>query len=174
MLAVKNGNLSKASILFDRYNKHLYNFFVKITMDREVGEDLTQNVFLRMIKYKHTFQKGSTFKSWIFRIARNAQADYYRKREKMQTKDVELNTFASDVLVKEDELAKSEQEKLLYIALFRLKAEQREFILLSKFEKLKYEDIATIYDTSISAIKTRVHRAIGDLKKVFFELEKIW
>ena len=81
MIEVKQGDLSKATVLFDRYHKHLYNFFVKISFDRDLGQDLTQNVFFRMIKFRHTYRAESNFKSWIFKIARNVNADHYRKNK---------------------------------------------------------------------------------------------
>jgi RNA polymerase sigma-70 factor (ECF subfamily) len=60
MEAVKNGDLQRASLLFERYNKRIFNFLARMTMDREVAEDLTQNVFLRMIKYRNSYKEGST------------------------------------------------------------------------------------------------------------------
>jgi RNA polymerase sigma-70 factor (ECF subfamily) len=173
MEAVKQGDLAQASILFERYHKHLYNFFVKISFDRELGHDLTQNVFLRMIKFKHTYKPEAKFKSWIFQIARNIYADHYRSNKVMTSDfdDVEIigeKIDAIDVVMEKDE-----NEKLLYIAMYKLEREQREILLLSKFEKMKYEDIAKIYETSVGAIKVKVHRAINKLKENYLQLEKI-
>ena len=65
------------------------------------------------------------------------------------------------------------KEKLLYIAMYKLEQEQREILLLSKFEKMKYEDIAKVYETSVGAVKVKVHRAINKLKENYLQLEKI-
>lgn len=172
MEAVKGGELNRASLLFDRYHKHLYNFFVKITMDKDLGHDLTQNVFMRMIQYRHTYQNGAIFKSWIFRIARNIYADHYKKN-KMMVSDDNLEIMDQKLVATDDLLIEDEQHKLLYIALYKLKPEQKEMLLLSKFQKMKYEEIASIYDTTVGAIKTKVHRAMGQLKENYLELEKI-
>lgn len=172
MEAVRGGELNKASLLFDRYHKHLYNFFVKITMDRDLGHDLTQNVFMRMIHYKHTYQTGAVFKSWIFRIARNIYADHYRKNKVMYSDD-NLEIMDQQLTAVDDQMVDDERQKLLYIALYKLKPEQKEILMLSKFQKLKYEEIASIYETSVGAIKTKVHRALGQLKENYLELEKI-
>jgi DNA-directed RNA polymerase specialized sigma24 family protein len=68
MLAVKNGQLSELSELFERYHLPLYNFFLKLTMDKTGSEDLTQNLFYRVIRYRHTFNTGAgSFRSWISR-----------------------------------------------------------------------------------------------------------
>jgi len=173
MEAVKAGDLAKASILFDRYNKHLYNFFVKISFDRELGHDLTQNVFLRMIKFKHTYKSQAKFKSWIFQIARNIYADHYRSNKVMTSDYEDVEIIGQKVDAIDVKLANDEKEKLLYIAMYKLESEQREILLLSKFEKMKYEDIAMVYETSVGAIKVKVHRAINKLKENYLQLEKI-
>ncbi len=61
MEAVKNGDLQQASLLFERYQKPVFNFLARMAMDREVAEDLTLNVFLRMIKYRNSYREGNKF-----------------------------------------------------------------------------------------------------------------
>ncbi len=57
MEAVKNGDLQQVSMLFERYHKRIFNFLARMTMDRELAEDLTQNVFLRIMKYRASYRK---------------------------------------------------------------------------------------------------------------------
>lgn len=173
MEAVKQGRLQNASVLFDRYHKHLYNFFVKISFDREVSHDLTQNVFLRMIRFKHTYKSDAKFKSWIFQIARNVHADHYKKDKRKEDRFSDLEAIEQKVESIDDQLANDEREKLLYLALHKLKQEQREILQLSKFQKMKYAEIAEIYNTSVGAIKVKVHRAICSLKDNYLELDKM-
>lgn len=173
MEAVKNGDLEKASILFDRYNKHLYNFFVKISFNKELGQDLTQNVFLRMIRFKHTYRADGKFKSWIFQIARNVYADHYRSNKLMISDNEDVSVIEEQVTAIDESIISDEKEKLLYIAMYRLKDEQRELLWLSKFQKMKYDEIAQIYETNTGAIKVKVHRALNKLKENYFQLEKI-
>ena len=71
MLEVSKNNIESASALYDRYSKRLYNYFVKISFDRELGNDLLQTTFLRMIKYRNSYREGKSFEAWIFQIARN-------------------------------------------------------------------------------------------------------
>ena len=173
MEAVKQGDLAKASILFDRYHKHLYNFFVKISFDKDLGHDLTQNVFLRLIKFKHTYKPKAKFKSWIFQIARNIYADHYRSNKVMTSDFDDVEVIGEHIDAIDVKMANDEKEKLLYIAMYKLDREQREILLLSKFEKMKYEDIAKVYETSVGAIKVKVHRAVNKLKENYLQLEKI-
>ncbi len=173
MIAVKNGELKQASDLFELYSKQLYNFFAKITYDRDVAHDLTQNVFLRLIKFRHTYRDDMRFKPWIYQIARNVFADHYRKSKTLKNDNVDIETVGETLGDMDDEVVRNEQERILYLSMDRLKVEDREILLMSKFQKMKYEEISQVLDTSVSAVKVKVHRAIKRLKEHYFELEKI-
>ncbi|UII21112.1 RNA polymerase sigma factor [Fulvivirga ligni] len=172
MSAVKDGDLKKASVLFDRYNRQLYNFFVKITFDRDLGHDLTQNVFLRMLKYRQSYQEGKSFKSWIYQMARNIYADHYRKNKMLYSDYMEAENISDKMNAIDESIMAGEQEKLLYISLFKLKPEHREILILTKFQQLKYEEVGTILDCTVANVKVKVHRALKDLKETFMLLEK--
>src|ERR1700743_2030969 len=83
MLLVKEGHLSELTALFDRYQVSLYNFFLRLTADRAASQDLTQNLFYRVIRYRQSFEptQGS-FRSWIYRMARNVHFDFCRQEQK--------------------------------------------------------------------------------------------
>src|ERR1051325_5999650 len=81
MLAVRNGEVAKLGVLFDRHHRALLDFFVRMTGSRSAAEDLVQDVFFRILKYRDTFRDDSRFKAWMFHIARNARFDYYKKRQ---------------------------------------------------------------------------------------------
>lgn len=173
MIAVKKGNLKMASELFERYHLQLYNFFVKITYDRALAHDLTQDVFLRLIRFRHTFREEAGFKPWIYQIARNVFADQYRKNKVLKNDNVDIETLGETLGDWNDTPLRNEQERILYLSMERLKIEDREILLMSKFQKLKYEEIAQIMGASVSAVKVKVHRALKRLKDHYFELEKI-
>src|ERR1700743_1483632 len=83
IVRVKEGHLSELTELFDRYHLKLFNFFWKLTFDKTVSEDLTQTLFYRVMKYRLSFnaEQGS-FKSWIYRMARNIHVDYCNEHAK--------------------------------------------------------------------------------------------
>src|SRR5688500_8931176 len=81
MRAVREGDLARLGPLFDRYHGVLFEFLHRMTGSRDVAEDLVQDVFLRILKYRNTFRDDARFDTWAFRIARNARADYYAARE---------------------------------------------------------------------------------------------
>ncbi|MTI21809.1 RNA polymerase sigma factor [Fulvivirga sp. RKSG066] len=173
MLEVKNGDLKKASILFDRYHKRLYNFFLKISFDKELGHDLTQNTFLRLIKYRKTYKEGSKFQSWVYQMARNIYADHYRKNKVLISDYDEVDEIKNKLELVDETIVQDEREKLLYISLFRLTPEQREVLILTRFQQMKYEEVAQVLETSVANVKVKVHRAIKALRDKYLELEKI-
>lgn len=173
MSAVKNGDVDLAAELYDRYSKRLYNYFVKISFNRDVGDDLLQNTFIRVLKYKHSYKEGKSFKSWLFQIARNVFADHLRQKKMRVSDYTEVSDMASQVADPMDRLSQNEKEALLYKSMLNLNHETREIIVMSKFENMKYEDIAKVLDCSVGAVKVKVHRAINKLRDNYFELEKI-
>lgn len=173
MEAVKNGELQQASLLFERYHKRLFNFLARMTNDRELAEDLTQNVFLRIIRYRNSYRPGLKFQSWIYQVARNVFSDHYQaaKKNKPNTMDVEK---IGESLADENESQRlDEQEKILHRSMALLNDEQRELLVLTRFQHMKYEEVAELMDTTVANIKVKVHRAISKLREHYFQLEKI-
>ena len=79
MISVRDGNMEKLGMLFERHHGRLFNYFLHLTGNRHLSEDLVQEVFVRLLKYRHTFRENSTFTAWMFQIARNVRIDYLRK-----------------------------------------------------------------------------------------------
>lgn len=173
MEAVKNGDLQQASVLFERYNKRIFNFLARMTMDRDVAEDLTQNVFLRMIKYRNSYREGNKFHSWIYQVARNVFSDHYQSVKNRKADFVDVERLGDYMADSEESMRMDEQEKLLQRSLSKLNDEQRELLVLTRFQHMKYEEVAVIMDTTVTNIKVKVHRAIAKLREHYFELEKI-
>ena len=71
--------MDRLSDLFERYHRPLFGFFHRLSRDRTAAEDLVQDVFVRVLKYRHTFQEETSFKAWVFHIARNSRRDFARK-----------------------------------------------------------------------------------------------
>lgn len=172
MQAVKNGTLDMATDLFDRHNKRLYNFFVKSTGDRESSADLVQNTFLRMIKYKHTYNAEKAFISWFYQIARNVCADHYRSQKLKHAEDAETERIVDGSLNREEEIMENEMHQRLDKSLSMLNEDAKQVLIMARYQKMKYERIAEVLDSSVPAVKVKVHRAIKKLKEYYFELEK--
>tara|TARA_R110002073_G_scaffold216229_2_gene376489 strand:- start:52873 stop:53292 length:420 start_codon:yes stop_codon:yes gene_type:complete len=131
-----------------------------------VSEDLTQDVFAKVIRYRSSYNEGN-FASWIFTIARNIFSSYYQKQKKERSHLINDDTLDSG----EELLTDSNEDELKHLqkALLKLSASDRELIVMHRFQKIKYEQIAEITGSSEGAIKVKVHRAIKKLKNIYFQ-----
>lgn len=173
MEAVKNGDLQQASVLYMRYHQRIYNFLARMTMDKEQGEDLTQNVFLRLLKYRSSYKEGMRFQSWIYQMARNAFSDHYQKHKNKRDQFLNVEQIGDRASSAYEDMEQSEKEELLNRSLALLSDEQRELLALTRYQHMKYEEVAAIMDTSVANIKVKVHRAIGKLREHYFQLEQL-
>jgi RNA polymerase sigma-70 factor (ECF subfamily) len=177
MLKVRDGDVGKFSFLFERHHRALFNFFLRLTGNRDLSEDLVQEVFFRMLKYRHTFRADSQFPAWMYQVARNAHVDHFRKHkhEAILSDDEEDDSTSepsSPELTPEESLGKRQEAYLVRRALARLSVEKREVLILSRYQGLKYEEIANILGCEVGTVKGRVFRAIRDLSEIFFQLSR--
>jgi RNA polymerase sigma-70 factor (ECF subfamily) len=171
---VRDGEVEKLGVLFERHHQSLFGFFVRLTGRRELSEDLVQEVFLRMLKYRHSFQPENQFRPWMFRIARNAHFDAARKRQREARISGAESEAAEGLIAPEPtpDLRVGQQQEIGFLqqALARLPVEKREVLLLSRVQNLKYEQVAEILGCDTGTVKVRVHRALKELRDIFGEL----
>ncbi len=173
MIKVKDGDLSKLGLLFERYKKPLFGFFYGMNKDPELSEDLVQNVFFRILKYRYLFRGDGDFKTWMFHIARNVSNDHFRKIKWKGKDDLDKwQDRLSNHNNRQLELQQDEELQLLSVALERLPEDKREIILLSKFHDKKYREIGEILGCSEGAVKVKVFRALQELREVYKKLEE--
>jgi len=172
MAAVRDGDLEQVAVLFDRYNKRIYNFLARMAFNREIAEDLTHDVFIRIIRYRASFREGSRFTPWIYQIARNVFADHYDAQKKKYGNTIDVEKVMDTIPDDDDNGAMEEKEELLHRSMALLNDEQRELLVLTRFQHLRYEEVATIMDTTVANVKVKVHRAIGKLREHYFQLAK--
>jgi RNA polymerase sigma-70 factor (ECF subfamily) len=176
MQKVRDGDAAQLSVLFERHHKLLFNFFLRLTGNRELSEDLVQEVFLRMLKYRHTYRADSQFKAWMYQIARNAHIDSFRKvTQELPLDEGEDSTRVEPMSPKpipDEALQRKQEVTLLRQALAKLPREKREVLVLSRFQELKYEEIAEIMACDVGTVKVRVFRAVKELAGIFFKMSR--
>jgi RNA polymerase sigma-70 factor, ECF subfamily len=167
MRFVQAGDLSPASEIYDRYSGRIYNFALRFLKNAEAAEDATQEVFVKMIRHASQFQGDAKLSTWLFSITANWCRDYLRKADnKSKESDDVLVTLPAPLDQAPDRhLEHRENEIRVQRALQALTPEQREAILLSRYQGLSYAEIAQISGCSEGAVKTRVFRAMETLKK---------
>ena len=173
MLKVKSGDLNKMGLLYQRHKKRLFGFFYNMSGDAMTSEDLVQNVFVRMLKYKHTYTGEGSFLAWMFSTARNVNNDYYKKNKQNHNQydieSVEYKLHSEDTIGMVSD--KKDNINYLKIALQKLSAEKREVLVLSKLKEMKFSQIGEVLGCSEGAAKVKAHRALKDLKVVFHQMQ---
>ena len=170
MMKVRDGEVGELGPLFERHHSRLYQFCLRMTGAPALAEDLVQEVFHRMLRYRHTFRGDSSFLPWMYRMARNACADHYRRTggdEPLGEREENRAHQEADALAR---LEETEAVSLLRQALLELPFDKREVLVLSRFEARRYQEIAALLDCSVGAVKVRVHRAIGELRATYLRL----
>jgi RNA polymerase sigma-70 factor (ECF subfamily) len=168
MSQVRNGVGEMLGVLFDRYQSPLFNFYCKLTGSRTLSEDLVQEVFFRILKYRQSYRPGTPFRAWLYQIARNARADHLRKQRPEVTWEPEI----APAVVLPDTAQQKQEAALLHRALMQMPEEKREVLILSRFQELKYEEIAQLLGCETNTVKVKVHRALQELRQVFRQLEQ--
>lgn len=154
--------------LYDRYEARIYSYIYRRTGNESLAEDLTAQVFLKMLEAIRS-DKGwhSSFSGWLYRIAHNAVIDYYRQRDRQQQVSLEdtLTTTASDhnpVVMAEASL----DAQRLRMAIGRLTEEQSEVITLRFLEGYSISEVAEMLDKSEGSIKALQYRAVTTLRQL--------
>jgi len=174
MLATCNGDVRMFGELFERHSRPLFNYYLRMTGDRAASEDLVQDVFVRLLKYRSTYQPESPFAVWMYQVARNAHIDHLRKRrdkDHVPLDDQWVEASSPDPQPAEALEARRERA-LIRKALETLPENKREVLLLSRFQNLKYREIAALQGCSEGAVKTIVHRALKDLGRAYAALQQ--
>ena len=173
MLKVKKGDIDKMGLLYVRYNRQLFRFIFNMIRQKEVSEDMVQNIFFRMLKYPDGFIGFGEFKTWMYHIARNVVYDHFRKVKRTPAQS-ELSNFEDKMegdQYTDAQLDKEQELKTLETAMEKLSDENRELLILCRFQELKYHEIAKILNTTEGAIKVRVHRALTQLRCNYLKIE---
>lgn len=157
------------SDLFERHHATLFAFFVRMTGHRSLSEDLTQEVFLRILRYGHTFEGGQPFKPWMFRIARRVHLDHLARQRPHVALEELLEEPPAPRACPHARAVEAQDQVRLEAALARLSLRKRELLLLSRDPDLSHRDLADLLGCSPGSVKVQVHRALKELRTLFLE-----
>ena len=177
MRAVARGDLASMNGIYENRHRPLFRFFFRLTGRQAAAEDLVHEVFVRMLRYRHTYQADAaaagTFEAWMYRIARNALADSARKyRLETTAAEGELESIESSRPTPFDSAAKRQDLALLYRALRALPEDKREILVLARFQNLSYDEIGRILGCESGTVKGRVFRAMKELSAIYSDLSE--
>jgi len=168
---VSQGRVERLSVLFERHHLHLFNFYLRLTGRRGTSEDLVQEVFVRILRFRTSYRDGAPFAPWMWRIARNVFQDHLQGTRPHQPLEDHAAQLADGREGADARLIRDQDAVMLQRALDSLPPPKRELLLLSRNPDLAYKDLAGLMGCSVPALKVQVHRALKELRTVFFDLQ---
>lgn len=177
-LAVAHGLKRQEAGLLDelivRYQHRLLRYLLYLTSNREMAEDLFQEVWMRVLVRGGQFNGKARFDTWLFTIARNLVIDQRRKRtmssldEIFESKNDDDRPMSFEVAASEptpfDRFSNLEDREQIAAALLRLDTLHREVLVLRFHEELSLEEIAKVTGAPLSTVKSRLYRGMAAMK----------
>lgn len=153
--------------LYERYVDKIYNYIYYRTSNAADAEDLTARVFFRALQHIDGYEdRGYPFSAWLYRIAHNLVANWYRDRSRRQVVSLEdLSYWQSHRDGPEAMAELMDDEEALLAAIRRLPADRQELLILKFVEKLTNAEIGAIMGRSEGAIKSLYYRTLVALRK---------
>lgn len=158
MAAVAGGDRNAFKRLYDLYHRALFNYFYKQSRSREVAEDLTQELFLRLWKAAPTYRPTATFVTFVFTIAHNL---FLNEASKMRPRTMET----IEAPLRDENVRQRELRETIAAALADLPPAEREVFVMSEYGGLKYREIADLLDIPEGTVKSRMFEACRRLRE---------
>ncbi|MBI4569759.1 MAG: sigma-70 family RNA polymerase sigma factor [Planctomycetes bacterium] len=182
MVAAAEGNREAFAEIVDRYQRPIVNFFYRNTWDRDLAEDLAQEVFVKLYRATPRYREAAKFSTFLYRIAHNHWIDWCRTAGSRKRplsldaggeEDEGGESYAARIPGREEapDLALERRETLDRIrdAVGTLPREQREVFVLAEMQGLRYAEISDILDVPVGTVKSRMHTAVMRLRDLLAE-----
>ena len=163
--ACKEGDRNAQRLLYERHNRDIYRLMVRM-VGLDDANDLTQQVFLRLLVNIAQFSGRSRFETWLYRVAMNESLQFLRRRAREKDR-VPLQEPADRARPHE---VRVEHRELLQHGLERIDPELRSIFLLREAEQFSYQEIALILGISEGTVASRLNRARRQLRERLIEL----
>lgn len=161
--AIAAGDQAAFASIVERWQVRLINFFYRSVGNRSDAEDLAQETFLELYRAAGRYEPRGTFNAYIFTVARRRLIDSYRKKARRPLDFIDPTDFVMQQQAEEINHS-SEIEEAFHRALAALPDNQRNAILMLQQQGLSYDEIAEALGSSLSAVKTWIHRARTHLR----------
>jgi RNA polymerase sigma-70 factor (ECF subfamily) len=159
-------NADAFGLLYDRYVPKIYSYILRRCGNKLDTEDLTSSTFEKAMENMNKFHfEGVPFLAWLYRIASNNVADFFRKIYKEKRINTEVTNLPDKSMIKE-KINLDDDKKILQTAIAELPEDYQKVIALKFFEDLKNEEIAKILDCSKENLAVKVYRALRALREI--------
>lgn len=164
---IQKGDKASLEALVNRYHPIIFRFIYRITSDYHLAEDLSQEVFVKLIKFKNQYKSNKPFKTWIFTIASNTCKDYYKSsyyKHNIKSDDIDNVEIEDNSMNVTDIFEYRLQHKEVMERIQSLPLELKKVIILRFYEDLKLEEIAEVLGIPPGTVKTRLYSGLKRLK----------
>lgn len=167
------GNVESFEEIVNKYEIIILRFVYSIIRDKQLAEDITQDVFISVYNKLHTFDSKYKFSNWILRIAKNRCIDYVRKYKKMNEASIdEVINITSREVSPEETVMFRETKHAVEKYVSGLNELDKQIILLRYSQKATFNDISKILEISESSVKRRYYKVKDQFKKYIEVNEK--
>ena len=156
--AFRRGDEFAFVTLYERHKGAVFGYCQKMLLDRAAAEDVFQETFARAYEHRARLLNTTSFKAWLFTIARNQCLNALRKSSR-QGPMPEAELPAPDGRTPLSRLLKSEQTALVTRTLAELPPAYREVLVLREYQNLSYDEISAVTRSTVSAVKSRLFKA---------------
>jgi RNA polymerase sigma-70 factor (ECF subfamily) len=168
MTKIQEGHVDLLGILFSRHSQKAYAQCYRMVGDGHTSEDLVQESFLRVLRYRMKFRGDSRFSTWLYRIVANVCLDHIGARRK---EDAAFDELASDVEHLDSVTPPDESDgSATMVAYDALLPDQQELLVLSRIDGVGYKEIAARFGITEGTARVRVHRTVRELKSNIIKL----
>ncbi|MEK4231327.1 RNA polymerase sigma factor [Solibacillus sp. FSL H8-0538] len=165
MIDLKNVE-SSIVVIYNNHYLDVFRFLVCFSGNQNDAEDLTQEVFIRVLKNLPNFKSGNNLKTWIFSIAKHVAVDHYRKKKFISVfKNGFFTQLESNDKKPDEVLETAEMEQFVHEAISKLKPNYRAVVILRGINEFSIKETSEILQCSESKVKVDYHRALKDLKR---------
>jgi RNA polymerase sigma-70 factor (ECF subfamily) len=175
---LKEGDDAAFRIVVDKYQQLVLNLSYKFLRDRILAEDITQEVFIQVFESIGSFRADAKLSTWIYRIAVTRSLNHLKYNTRKKRSGVLVRLFSPGRAEKElslpgherpdQEAERRERTQILSQALQKLPENQRIAFTLSKYDEMRYSEIAEVLNCSIPSVESLIHRAKTNLRKILF------
>jgi len=155
-----------------KYQKPLYSLLYRMVSNRDDASDLLQKTLVRAFTGLGSFERRSSFKTWLYQIAINLAKNVYRDRSKVEHVPIDDVVIGRDPRTL-DALIRKESRLLLLQAFAGLPEKQRMTVMLRVQESRKFEEIAAIMQCSLGTAKANYHHGVQKLKTMMGEKKSV-
>ncbi|WP_130808144.1 RNA polymerase sigma factor [Senegalia massiliensis] len=164
---INKGSQAAMEVLVKKYYKSIFSYIYRKIGDYHISYDLTQEVFIKMMKSINKYEGRGKFNNWILKIAVNHCNDYYKSKTfKNRTRETQLEDRMSENNDKVWDLLKKKIERnLVKKEILRLPDYQKDVLILRYYHDMKLKEIADITESKESTVKSRLRQGTCKLKK---------